>query len=698
MAHYTLKTELNKPTLYKEDGEILTPVLYGLSDFPAAASCSAYAQKNIAAFANAGIHLINIDTALHLGWHKHSPFDAEAMLCEVANVLDANPQAKVLIRLHVNPPYWWMRDNPDECVLYRTPEGDIPGLDDGNYDRLIAHDYDNHMRVSLASEKWQSEACEKLATLCQTFAEYEEGQAILGLQIACGLFGEWHKWGKYEDVSRPAVDYFKRFLHEKYKTREALAAAWHQEGVTFDTAAYHPEKFRQADEGLFFDPMHSQDVIDAHECTQMVPSNAILRFCRVVKEHLPHVLTGAFYGYYLNTGGDHLKVERLYESDYVDFICGPFCYLENRHVNAVPMQRGLLESTRLRGKLWLTEMDQNPFGFLPDHGGDVTEHPATISTLRRNVLQPLLAGQGLWYYDHRVVPGLLTAEQAKGRCMAGSIYRKAGWWDHPLMMEEIAKLQKLADAITSKPYVSAADVLIVYDKASHFYRQRGWPQSKDYALHEAVARCGVAYDCIYTDELAVAELSRYKCVIFVNAYMITPARRETYRRLLKDTTTLWLGAEGYCDGSTLSAEHLSKTVGMRLKKIDGATTVSFRSEKISGTDYEAPCFAVCPDKETIVLAHYDTGEVAAAMKGHDIWFALSWPSRAFMDEVLTISGAHKYCDAGDPIMAGAGIVAINCPSGGSRCLALKNGRKLNLSLKPHTTIAFDAETGRRLLS
>jgi hypothetical protein len=89
------------------DDQRVLPILYGLSDFPAARSNTAQAKRNVVHFAAAGIDLVSGDTCLHLGWHKVSPFETEAMRAEIAGVLDANPKARVLLRLHVNPPYWW---------------------------------------------------------------------------------------------------------------------------------------------------------------------------------------------------------------------------------------------------------------------------------------------------------------------------------------------------------------------------------------------------------------------------------------------------------------------------------------------------------------------------------------------------------------------------------------------------------------
>ena len=90
------------------NGKPVVPVLYGLSDMPASASGSAYAQRNIRLFSEAGVQLVNADANLCTGWHKTTEYDPSAILAEISNVCDAVGDAKVLLRLHVNPPYWWL--------------------------------------------------------------------------------------------------------------------------------------------------------------------------------------------------------------------------------------------------------------------------------------------------------------------------------------------------------------------------------------------------------------------------------------------------------------------------------------------------------------------------------------------------------------------------------------------------------------
>ena len=125
-----LKNEDGKVNIYINDKRT-PPIIFALSDFPAANSNTHYAFKNIQNFKNQGINIVSADANLNIGWKKVTPFDCEAISAEIESVLDANPDAKVLLRLHLNPPYWWLRDNPEECIVYRTEGGDFAGIDNG---------------------------------------------------------------------------------------------------------------------------------------------------------------------------------------------------------------------------------------------------------------------------------------------------------------------------------------------------------------------------------------------------------------------------------------------------------------------------------------------------------------------------------------------------------------------------------------
>ncbi len=693
MKTYQISQWGNKPTLFV-DGKKTAPVLYALSDFPAAAANTAYAQKNIAAFAKAGVNLVAADIGLHLGWRKTEPFDTDGLIAELSAVLDANPNARILLRLHMNPPYWWMRDHPEECIVYRTEKGDLPGIDNGEQDRLIRNDHNLHLRVSLSSQRWLKEAAENMEIFLRELEGTPEGDALMALQVACGVNGEWHQWGC--DVGLPIQMRFRRYLKETYQTEENLRRAWHDPSVTFETARFSPETFQPADEGCWLDPRYSQRIIDSQMCVQLAPPEAISYFCRAAKKIRPDMLCGAFYAYYLGTGGvigGHLLPKRLYDDPHVDFLCGPFCYFpESRKSEGATIQRTLLESHRLRNMLWLTEMDQRPIGLEYCDGGDPACLDETRAILRRCVLQPLLAGEGFWYYDHRLVPSMVKMLGGQVRSNGASLYRKTGWWEAETSQKEIARIQKLAQKIAEAPYQGAADVLLVYDTYKFCRTQSG---EETVMLHHALTRSGVVFDCIYESELALCDLERYRCIIFVDCHQVTENQRALHRACAQGHMVIHLDGHGYCDGRSLAEENLSRTVGMRMEKTEAAHFL-LGDETILLNPACSPCFCV-QDDQAEALAHYDNGKTAIAIKGNDIYIPVQYVPRALVKPLMKRAGVHIWCDSDEPVIAGAGYVAVNCQRAGKRTLFLPNGREIPVESDGYLTPVFHLDTGEQVL-
>lgn len=698
------------PALYV-DGERQIPMLLGLSDFPGASTITAYAQKNIANFASVGIHLLSADVQLCNGWHKHSPFDIDSIRAEIAAAMEADPETHVLLRFHVNPPYWWVKDNPDECVRYR----DFELIDDGEHrGRLIANDSSHHLRASIASEKWLLETGEKIRECCEMLWDTPEGRAVLGIQVAYGLWGEWSQFGP--DRSKPMIRRFRRFLREKYKTEEALKKAWGNPYVTFDDAPFAPEPTQPGDDGVFRHPVKSRHIMDAQECVQTVVPEAIIYFCEIVKKSWGRpVLAGAFNGYYISVSGQNRAIsgqmlpQLLYQrKDVVDFLCGPCPYMQNRLPECVPMQRAPLESHRLRGMLWLTEMDQYPAGTADHVYGDPDRIDETVAQMRRNVLQPLLGGQGMWFYDHRIVPQKAVHEWEKNIYAApgsknpylSNLYIKKGWWERPEFLKEIKSLHTLAGKYMKKEYAPAADVAIVYNPDVHFHMSR--VIDAEYEVQDAVARAGVSYDCMYLRDLEVSDLERYKVIVFANANHLSASQREMIARVTKGKHVVWLYAAGFSDDETMSEENIFRTTSVRVERcaLESAYKTLLTGKTVPFPPQYAdfnPLFCVNdPDAEKLAV-YAQSGKTAAARKGNSWYFGAPLFDPETTSLIMKAAGAHVYTESGDPVLAGNGLVALNSRYGGKRTVTFRSAKKTACDLPPFTTAVFDAETGERVL-
>jgi len=704
MSEYKIVNRKGYPELLI-DGVSVVPIVYALSDFPGAKSNTVYAQRNIRNFGEQGINIVALDTDLRLGWRKGLPFDPEPLIAEISDALEANEKAKFIIRLHINAPYWWCKDNLDECVLYRTPEGEQLGLDCGeDYVRLIRGDKTNELRASAASEKFLGEACENISIFLEALKGTPEGEALLGIQPAYGRNGEWHSFGP--DVSMPMKEYFKRWLMDKYKTEEALRASWKDASVTFDTAEFRPECYRPGDDISMRDPRFSQNTTDSQMAYQQSNVDAIIRLCRAAKNTMPNILCGSFYSYIIRTGGNtmtiggHLCVDTIYKNrDVIDFLAGPFCYSGNRKSDGVPMQRTLMESHRLNGLLWLTEMDQAPVDTDLYVGGNPEKIKETLSVLHRNAIMPLLGGESFWFYDHRLLPGKTarTAEEVgpgvKLNPFASNIYRKKGWWDNPQIMSEIGRMRRFAEVVRERDYSVNADVLIVIDTDSYYYRAN--VEDGYYEILEAFGRAGVSCNLIYSCDINKCDMANYKCVIFASSFAITPEQRKLYDEMTKNTMVVYLNNYGYCDKVALSEENISAAVSMKMTRRVETAMFYEDGTKEEISERAQPVFAPEVDGAK-ALTRYEDGSAAAVHKENKIYIPNVAISERMANYIVDVSGAHRYTVSREPVVTGFGYVMLNCQYAGKRTLTFPSGKAAQVETDDFATVVYDIESGERV--
>ena len=692
-----VKTDSGRPKMYIND-EPCVPVLYGMSDIPASASRTVMSQRNIGLFADCGIDIVQVDCCLYRGWRKAEPFDIAPISEEVAGVLEANPKAAVMIRLHMNAPYWWMRDHMEENTVF---EG-VEAIDNGDYGRLIDGDHRvPYLRTSLASELWKKEAGEKLATFCQQLGQMEEGNRVIGIQVACGTFGEWHYWGVLEgepDYSKPMVERLRRRLKEKYVTVENLQKAWKDDTVTFENAQLATSAMRYAGtHGWIREGQEEARVIDTCQCIQSSVPDAINYFAEIIHKSFPRpIIAGTFYCYFLNGHnersqiGGHLEPMTLLDSEHVDFLCGPFPYKRNREIDGMGISRGLLESIRLHGKLWLTEMDQPPIGYLEYQGGDPAKLKENCTILKRNALDSVSRGMGFWYYDHR--------DQVKSHV---SWYRKKGWWDHPVLLETIHKLQNVFDRYSRTPYEGQADVLLVYDRESYYYMNFNVYSRTELDVIYGISHSGVAYDCIYAEDLDKCDLSRYKCVVMACVPFIRKERREKLQRMLyaDNRHVVWLYAGGYADDVTTHIDNITEMTHFTVQKSETAKSYQYNGVVYEIPEYVEERFCV-NDADATSFLNYDNGECAGAYKEHEngvSWY-LGWlPESPYIwIEIFRKANVHFYVNPGNVATVGSGIVAIEVMNEQGNTIRMKDGRVITVPAEKNTLVAVDASTGEIL--
>lgn len=533
------------------DGKKIPSVWFALSDIPGARPSTDYAQKAIAQFSDCGINVVCGDCNLQSGWKEDGSVDVRDFLKETEGILRANANAYIVMRLHVNPPYWWMRKNPDELIRYYGMEN----TDSGDYgDRLIAMDRKpNEMRASYASKKFLSD-CSKVITAYLKAVKQAGVDRLLGVQVAYGTCGEWHWWGsnyideRSVDYGKAMLEYFRDFVREKYKTVERLKEAYgtdeNFDNVRFATPS---ERHEKNDLGL-----RSARAVDALICLQRSRTDAIATLCKAVKAADENLLAGSFYGYFFGAGDAMFEQGRLFEDENVDFIAATAPYGKNKQCGNFHNYRHLAESMRLNGMLYLNEMDQGYKAHsvyrdeTPIYECESEEEYRAV--LKRNIMENILRGNGAWYYDHRL--------------RTDSIYEKAGYWDKEERLQTISELQRVCKNLIEKKYVKTTDVLIVFDGKSRYYFADSFLKNSYDAFDclDAIMKSGAGVDFIALDDIEKCDVSRYKCVVFMECLAMGNKTYDYLQNVVKDGNRkiVLVGRCGLVVDGAVSEERASK--------------------------------------------------------------------------------------------------------------------------------------------
>lgn len=708
------------------------PHIYGLTDCPGGRfTWEEFPARNIRLFAESGVRLFQVMLWEEWIFSEEGTMDLEMACKQVRGVLDQCPDALVSFRYHLNTSREWNEAHPAECVRY-ADAGYHPPIEFFRH-RPVDDDEKNTQRVSLASRVWKERSGERLRRFCEAFAETPEGGRVFGLQVACGVFGEWHQWGflRHEpDVSPAMLGFFREELRQKYANNTELQEAWADPAVTFETAEFPTLAERMVhDDGIFRDPSRQRRTIDYYDALQAAAPEAILHFCRIIRGAWPRpVVTGAFHGYFKflfgrAALGGHTQVARLLRAPEIDCLCAPQSYTGFcRHIGGTGESRGFPGSCRRAGKLWLDEMDQNT------HLGSILVPPVAktarqdAAIMRRNMFYSYAHGQGAWYFDFG--PSNFT-----------------GAWDHPQLMNEVREItERLSEEYGRRDFKRHADVLLVFDTriARHIvpdWRIDSVGEAACDELPNAWMHSGALVEEAYLDELAEIDLTPFRLVVFANCFLLDESQKQVIRkRVCRDGRhVLWTYLPGYSDNRTLDVSHVEALTGFRLRLHNPLVEPSLRIERggfgpaiqwlrvrarplvFEGNSIDLQTSVRTPepsaawepipfpeiiDEPVIDIHGYYEGNLASAfasreMPGWVSWFsALPLRQHGVLREIARRAGCRIVSEADDALAEGGGWLCIHTADGGPRTLNLPDGTLRQIHLSPSETAWIPLGTDR----
>jgi len=623
----------------------------------------------------------------------YSGFDERA-----DRVLAADPHALLLPRVNLGTPRWWLTAHPDDLevldgggTLYRQP----------NINTTIPKD---RPFPSLASPLWRrdiGDALRRLVRHIQTskYADHVFGYMLTGLDTE-----EWYHWssGSHQlaGYSRHTRRAFQEWLRRRYGDVASLRLAWSRPDITFDTVEV-PSRCERYDAaaGTFRDPTRAMNVIDFYLFYNDLVPETIDSFARIVREETGgRQVIGAFYAYMYEFRGDpeygHNALGRLNSSANLDFVMVTSSYGYRSTGTGGEYERAPSYSVRLHGKLWY-------------HDNDV------ISFLAPQVLRRVGFGdQNSWETNlqhHLSVLGYAgTVEGTRwmyrrslGFALCHGMYQSyfdlhGGYYDHPELMAEVARLNRVAQASLYYDRSSVSEVLIVADEASCAYATYANPMVGDSLLspQPALIKMGAPADHILLDDLERLNTDRYKLAIVLNAYHLSDDQRGLIRRKLLGSGrwVLWCYAPGTFNGSRRSVEGMRELTGLRIvpsedtgfaaprvQVLRGASPLSKRLERLADSPM-GPQGKICSlfrveDPSAVALGVLPgSSQVTLAMKAMSDWTSLyavtpSLPP-TFYRELARAAGVHIYNDRDDTLYANASFITLHANGAGQRTLRI----------------------------
>ena len=672
-------------------------------------------KKYIKDFAKAGIHLYSwgwSDIANHsmdMGWIGPEKYDYSRLDKEVESIISADPQAFLIPRVAVSAPSWWLKEHPDEAIVF----------EDGSREHPISGANFGGQHTSMASEVWLKDASESLVKFIKHIRNQFYSDHIIGYQLTGGV-NEWfyvsYEERRFADFSKAALRAFRRWLRKRYNDDiSALQKAWNIGEVDFENVAI-PDKVKRlkGDINLLVDPSVSRYVIDYYEFISETNADALIQLCKAGKKAAKkESIFGAFFGYitallhnipYPQQIG-HQALRKVLESPYIDYLCAPYQYY-HRGPGGTSASQAPVETIKLHGKLWFDECDHSTFmtnrnrtkvsiSEKSSHLVKLIEEwerkrgvpnlEETLGVMKRDFSYRLIKRVGMWFID--LIPG-------------------QGWYHHPEIMKCIARMKEIMEKSNHLDDYYKGEIAVIVDEESPYYVKSGYELFYPLVyLQEnlGLSRIGTPYDVYLHNDLSNPLIPDYKLYIFLSTLYLTKEERKAIKNKVQKngSTVVWMYAPGFISEKGFSIENVRDLVGMKISygeskyshpsgnggplllhitDFDHPITRDIPSNTFFGTNSTIGPIFYCNDSTArslgLLLADHQDGicQPGFTIKEFDDWTSIfigapNVPSN-ILRNIAHYAGCHIYCDDDDIVYASKYFLAIHTNNGGIKRIRL----------------------------
>ena len=418
-------------------------------------------------------------------WKARDIYDFSPLYNSVKKIVESGRQKTyVMLRVNLNTPQWWRRENPDE--LTENSDGNV------------------YMQ-SVFSEKWKADAklfLEKLYAYLRTFTFQEN---VIAIQIAAMQTEEWLAMCTGTgalDYSLPARKAFGLWLQEKYgKAFDEMPMPDREYACAHDRAPLQDESKRR----YFGDYMRFYGEGFAR---------AIQEFAAHAKGLNGDLLVGTFYGYVGQTSCDrgHHAISTLLRDPNIDFFASPFAYADARQTAKDWYYHGPMESAASAGKLWFLEADVRTYKtkYLADTNPELMSDEQTVQYHRAPVFKgPDTEKESLW---------VMLRSFAKVLCSKNAFWwfdMWGGWYDSPAMMDLVKRVLDTYRVAFNAKMANVCKLAVVLDERAYEERSNLYHYDTTVKQLEELGYLGAPYDLYLAGGINDEQKKKYAAVLYV---------------------------------------------------------------------------------------------------------------------------------------------------------------------------------------
>ncbi len=688
--------DVNGTPTFTVNGEP-APAFYFLTSFLNSASAlDTIGNSGIETYINYSTLLGKFENTPGL-WDENGSIDYEYLDNNINSILSASTEANLIVSIGMYAPEWWLEQNPGEAAATVDINGKVT----------------TSTLASFGSEKWNEESGEILKQIIAHMKEQSYYSRIAGIRLIGGQTYEFITYGAQSednlpDYSEAALNYFKKWAKEEYKTIENLREAWNDptiesfDSITFPTFA---EMKESGGTGMLYNPETQQKQIDFRLLLGEMTADALIYWAQCAKEATDNKLVvGAYYGYlnmgsnWTGLGAEHSVFDRVLSCEYLDFFSSPVGYNERQLGESIYTQ-SVADSMRAYGKLYIAEQDNRTVltgqfaggkweTSRDDSIGQTHTMEETLLQEKRDAIYNLTQGNGEWLFD-----------------------MQGGWINDDQIYEFTNDMNA---EFTFANYLMKDTVndiaLIMPDENTAYFRTS---QSTDgdsvmsnqtvigqymYMWHrKQLNQIGAGYDTYALSTLVDGKMPEHKINVFFSPYVLSEEEREAIDKYCKNNGQIniflylsgWGDEDGYDLANMTDLTGFEYVLNMGTKSAGQVTVTNDTSDitaGLAGTNFGAQVSTVkymldeisvseSTANMTVLGTLSDSGKIGLASIEMDDWTSIYCAAPQISAEIyrnlLKKAGAHIYSeDRSDVVTSNGAYVGVHSAASGEKEILL----------------------------